>query len=122
MRRNDVSLVGIIVNPFMGYIAPQSENLFSSSQHGSEVSAPVFNSEKLGLLIFIFALAFVAVISPILCFTSIFINLQLDGLWYFWLITLSETGCLMWRISRKRAKKSREDIYRANRACLKEIS
>ena len=122
MRRNGVGLVGIIVDPFMGYIAPQLEDSFSSSRYGTGASKSAFNSETLCLLIFVFALALIAVISPILCFTSLFINLHLEGLWYFGLITLSETGYLVWRFIRKKEKKSCEDIYRANRARLKEIS
>jgi|GEM_PF-2578361 len=104
MRRYFVSLVGIVVDPFMCYTAPQLEDSYSSSRYGSGTSKSTFNSEKLGLLAFIFALAFIAVISPILCFTSLFINLHLEGLWYFGLITLFETGYLVWRVIRKKEK------------------
>lgn len=122
MRRFVVSLIGIIVDPFMGYIAPQSEDSFTSIRYGTAAGKSTFNSEILCLLIFVFALAFIAIISPILCLTSIFSNLHLDGLWYFWLITLSETGCLVWLIRRKKGKKSRKHICRSNQAYLMEIS
>ena len=105
MRRYAVSLVGIIVEPFMDYISPQSYNSVSSSGNGSEASIPTFNSEKLCLLIFVLALAFIAIISPILCLGSLFNAVQLEGLWYFWVITLSEIGYLAWLLKRKLEKK-----------------
>ena len=105
MRKQAVSLVETIVNPFMGYLAPQFENSFSSDRYCTEAGMPTFNPEKLYLLIFVFALAFIAVISPILCFGSLFLELRFEGLWYFWLITLFEAGYLVWTIGRKIAKK-----------------
>jgi len=105
MRKQAVSLVETIVNPFMGYLAPQFENSFSSDRYCTRASMPAFNSEKLYLLIFVFALAFIAVISPILCFGSLLMDLHPEGLWYFWLITLFETGYLVWTVGRKIAKK-----------------
>jgi len=105
MKRNAVSLVGIIVDPFMGYIVPQSKNPFSSTRNGSVVCTQTFNSEKLCMLVFVLALAFIAVISPVLCFRSLFIKLQLEELWYFWLITISEIGYFAWLVIPKKEKK-----------------
>lgn len=105
MKRHDVSLVGIIVDPFMDYVAPQSVGSFSSSRCGTGASPSAFSSEKFCLLIFLLALAFIALISPILCFGSLFIKLRLEGLWYFWLITFSEIGYLAWFITRRKVKK-----------------
>lgn len=105
MRRQAVRLVEIITNPFMGYLAPQFEDSFSYGCHSMDANMPAFNPEKLYLLIFVLALAFIAVISPILCLGSLFFKLQLEGLWYFWLITFSETGYLLWLLTRKKARK-----------------
>ena len=106
MRRQNASLVDLVINPFMVYLAPQPEDSFSSGRYVSGTGLPTFNSEKLSLLIFIVALAFIAVISPILCFGSLFIEIHLEGLWYFWLITISEIGYSVWLIMRKRVKKA----------------
>ena len=105
MRRNAVSLVKIFVEPFMGFLEPQAENSFSPDRYCLGASATAFNSEKLCLLIFVFALVFIAVVSPILCFGSLLIKLHLQGLWYFWLITFSEIVYLVWLIRRKLAEK-----------------
>ncbi len=105
MKSHYVSLVGNIVDPFMGYIAPQLEDSFTASPYVSGASKSTFNSEKLCLLIFVLALAFIAIISPILCFGSLFIKLHHDGLWYFWLITFSEIGYSVWLIMRKTGRK-----------------
>ena len=105
MKRHNVSLVETIINPFMGYLAPQLEDSFSSDRYDSSAGMPTFSTEKLSLIIFVIALAFIAVISPILCFSSLFVELHLEGLWYFWIITFSETGYLVWLILRKKGKK-----------------
>lgn len=104
MRRQELSLVGIIVDTFMEYISPQKENSFSTSRYRSGASVSVFDSEKVCLLIFVFALVFIALISPILCVGSLFFKLQVEGLWYFWFITLSDAGYLAWLFIRKKAK------------------
>ena len=106
MRRQNASLVDLVINPFMVYLAPQPDDSFASGLYASGSRLPTFNSEKLSLLIFIIALAFIAVISPILCFGSLFIEIHLEGLWYFWLITISEVGYSVWLIMRKRVKKA----------------
>ncbi len=105
MKRHAAILVETIINPFMGYLSPQFEDSFSTGRHCSGTSMPVFSSEKLSLLIFVIALAFIAVISPILCFSSLFIEVHLEGLWYFWIITFFETGYLVWLVLRKRDKR-----------------
>lgn len=101
MRSHYYRFVGVVVNPFMCYLAPQFEDSVSSSQYISGVNKPAINSEKLCLLIFVLALAFVAVISPVLCFGSLFFKVQIEGLWYFWFITFSETGYLLWLLVQK---------------------
>jgi hypothetical protein len=105
MKRQDVSLVGIIVDPFMGFVAPQSESSFSSTRCAADSSPSAFNSEKLCLLIFLLAFAFIAVASPILCFRSLFIKAQLEGLWYFWLITFFEIGYSVWFVLQRKVRK-----------------
>ena len=102
MRRSIVSLLATIVAPFMSYLSPQPEDSLSPDRRGFRAEKPEFNSEMLCLLIFIAALAFIAVISPALCLTSLFIDLKLEGLWYFWLITFAETGYSLWLIGRKK--------------------
>ena len=101
MRKNVVNLVGIIVRPFLFFIAPQSED---SYPYESGVRISTFNSEIICLLILVFALTSIAIISPVLCFGSLFINFHNDYLWYFWLITISEIGYLMWLIIQKKWK------------------
>jgi len=105
MKKQAVNFVETILNPFMGYLAPQFEDSFSSDRYCTRTGVPTFNPEKFYLLIFVFALAFIAVISPILCFGSLFMELHFEGLWYFWLITLFEAGYLVWTIGRKIVKK-----------------
>ena len=107
MKRNAVSLLETIVAPFMGYLSPQTENSFSSDSSNFKAETPDFSSEKLCLLIFIGALAFIAVISPVLCLCSLFAGLRLEGLWYFWLITFVETGYSVWLIGRTIGRKKR---------------
>ena len=120
MIRNNVSLVGMVVDQFSDYIAPQKEASFSSSRQGWEASVPTIKSEKTCLLIFLFALAFIAVISPILCFGSLFSLFQLEGMWYFWMITLLDIGCLAWLLRRKKDKNYRKDICCAHQTNLTE--
>lgn len=120
MRRNDASLVEVVIDRFMSYAAPQKEASFSSSRYDTEASLSSVNSEKLCLLIFLFALVFVALISPILCFGSLFSLLQLEGLWYFWMITLFDVGYLAWLRRLKKGKNYRKDICRDNQTNLPE--
>ena len=102
-KKNDLS--GIFIDPFLDFLAPQSEDEVSSETEESEARGSSFNSDKLCLLIFVCALVFVAAISPILCFGSLFLNFSLEGMWYFWLITLADTGFLVWRLAHRLGKR-----------------
>ena len=114
MRRNDASLVEVVLARFMSYAAPQKEASFSSSRYDTEGSLSSVNSEKLCLLTFLFALVFIALISPILCFGSLFSLFHLEGLWYFWMITLFDVGYLTWLLRLKKGKNYRKDICSDN--------
>jgi hypothetical protein len=105
MKRHTADLVQFIINPFMGYLAPQMEDSFSFDRYASSTDIAAFTLEKLSLLIFVIALTFIAVISPILCFSSLFIEVHLEGLWYFWIITFFEAGYSLWLLLRRLGKK-----------------
>jgi len=98
MRKNVANLVKLFVRPFMFYITPQSEDSFSANRSHTGTSSSAFNSEIICLLILIFALTSMAIISPVLCFGSLFMSFHIDYLWYFWLITFIEIGYLVWLI------------------------
>ncbi len=117
MRKNAVSLLKALVAPFVEYISPKPENSFSSDRNSYKSGVTVSKSEILCLLIFIAALAFIAVISPVLCLTSLFIDLNLEGLWYFWLITFAETVYSAWLIGRKIGRKKRVLNVTATKPC-----
>ena len=120
MRRNNASLVEVVIDRVMSYAAPQKEDSFSSSGYDTEASLSSVNSEKFCLLIFLFALVFIALISPILCFGSLFSLFQLEGLWYFWIITLFDVGYLVWLLRLKKGKNYRKNICRGNQTNLPE--
>ena len=107
MRKSKIGLAGIFIDPFLDYLAPQSEASPSPKQEWSTASTSSLDSDKLCLLIFVCALVFVAAISPIICFGSLFLNLSLEGMWYFWLITLADTGFLVWRLTRRLGKRQK---------------
>ncbi len=115
MRRQD-GFVGFFVDSFSNYIDPHPEEkvLFTSSRNGSSASRALSNSDRLCLLIFIFAFIFIGVASPIMCFGSLFIKLNFEGLWYFWFITFSEIAYLAWVILRKKVINQRKHIYTEN--------
>ncbi|PKM73616.1 MAG: hypothetical protein CVU91_04855 [Firmicutes bacterium HGW-Firmicutes-16] len=115
MRRQD-GFVGFFVDSFTSYIDPRPEDTasFSSSRNSSNAGRSLSNSDRLCLLIFIFAFIFIGVVSPILCFGSLFIKLNFEGLWYFWFITFSEIAYLAWFILRKKAIKQHKHIYTKN--------
>lgn len=105
MRKSCGNLFGSFIDPFLDYLAPQTENSLTLESEKTAVKEASFDSEKLCLLIFVFALVFVASISPILCFGSLLLELSLEGMWYFWLITLADTGFLVWRLARRLGKR-----------------
>ena len=105
MKNKKNGLSGIFVDPFLDYLAPQSEDEASSETEESEARGSSFNSDKLCLLVFVAALVFVAVISPILCLGSLFLGLSFEGMWYFWLVTMIDSAYLLWRIARRKEKR-----------------
>lgn len=106
MQKQNYRFFELITNPFMNYLSPQPAEEPPQSRFERDSGFSTFSSEKLSLLVFVIALIFIAVISPILCFGSLFIEINLEGLWYFWLITAIEFGYLIWLISRKIGKKA----------------
>ncbi len=104
MRKRKIGLTGIFIDPFLDYLAPRMEEALPFEQEEPAEKASSFDSEKLCLLIFIAALVFVAAISPILCFGSLLFKFSLEGMWYFWLVTIVDTGCFIWRLARGKGK------------------
>lgn len=105
MKNKKNGLSGIFIDPFLDFLAPQSEDEVSSETEESEARGSSFNSDKLCLLVFVAALVFVAVISPILCLGNLFLGLSFEGMWYFWLVTFADSGYLLWRIARRKEKR-----------------
>ncbi|NCB73701.1 MAG: hypothetical protein EOM51_03020 [Clostridia bacterium] len=105
MKNKKNGLSGIFVDPFLDYLAPHTEDEGSTEVEESEARGSVIDSDKLCLLVFVAALVFVAVISPMLCLGSLFFRLSFEGMWYFWLVTFADLGCLVWRIARRKGKR-----------------
>lgn len=106
MKNASSGFIDIVLSPFTGYLAPQTEESFFFDLNDRRSVTPKFSSEKFCLMIFIIALSFIALISPILCFGSLFVEVRLEGLWYFWLITIFEIGYSCRLIIRKNWKKA----------------
>lgn len=118
MKRNNASEIGAVLDWLKDYTEPQTEASFAPSRYESGASLSTINSERLCLLIFLFALIFIAVISPILCFGSLFNLIQLDGLWYFWMVTLFDLAYLVRLLLRKKDKNCRRHNCRENQTDL----
>jgi len=90
------------VNSFMGYMQTRPEEDPFSSKYNPSTSYTTgtgcISLESILRFLFIAAVGFLAITSPILCIIYLFVDIEFEGLWALWMITIAEIGLLIWYI------------------------
>ena len=102
-----------LINSFMGYMLTHPEEDPFSSKYNPPVSYSTstggISIEPIIGWLFIAAIAFIAIASPVFSVILLFVDIHYEDLWVFLLITIADIGWLIWYLFFKKKKGTKEE-------------